>query len=64
MNMDACGINLNLSRYVLIVVVSIFASLGSATDDLTTSVVVSNSLGEFDKKAFIVQDLQVEMAFA
>ncbi len=118
MNMDACGgifpamvavfaanafgIELALSQYVLIVVVSIFASLGSAavpmgataftiitlttvglpveavglvagvdflvdmfrtmtnvTGDLTTSVVVANSLGEFDRDAFNTQDLKV-----
>lgn len=123
MNMDACGgifpamvaifaanafgIDLTLSQYVLIVVVSIFASLGSAAvpmgataftvitlttvglpveavglvagvdflvdmfrtmtnvaGDLTTSVVVANSLGEFDKKAFDEQDLRTELAFA
>ena len=116
MNMDACGgifpamvavfaanafgIELALSQYVLIVVVSIFASLGSAavpmgataftiitlttvglpveavglvagvdflvdmfrtmtnvTGDLTTSVVVANALGEFDRDAFNTQDL-------
>lgn len=123
MNMDACGgifpamvaifaanafgIDLTVSQYALIVVVSIFASLGSAAvpmgataftiitlttvglpveavglvagvdflvdmfrtmtnvaGDLTTSVVVANSLGEFDKKAFDEQDLKTEMAFA
>jgi hypothetical protein len=123
MNMDACGgifpamvavfaanafgIDLTLSQYALIVVVSIFASLGSAAvpmgataftiitlttvglpveavglvagvdflvdmfrtmtnvaGDLTTSVVVANSLGEFDKNAFEAQDLKTELAFA
>lgn len=123
MNMDACGgifpamvavfaanafgIDLTLSQYALIVVVSIFASLGSAAvpmgataftiitlttvglpmeavglvagvdflvdmfrtmtnvaGDLTTSVVVANSLGEFDKNAFEAQDLKAELAFA
>lgn len=121
MNMDACGgifpamvaifaanafgIDLSMSQYVLIVVVSIFASLGSAAvpmgataftiitlttvglpveavglvagvdflvdmfrtmtnvaGDLTTSVVVANSLGEFDREAFESQDLGAEMA--
>lgn len=116
MNMDACGgifpamvsifaanafgIELSVVQYILIVVVSILASLGSAAvpmgataftvitlstvglpveaiglvagvdfivdmfrtatnvaGDLTTSVVVGNSLGEFDKKAFEEQDL-------
>ncbi|KGE73193.1 dicarboxylate/amino acid:cation symporter [Spirochaeta lutea] len=111
MNMDACGgiypamvsifaanafgIDLSLIQYVLIVVVSILASIGSAavpmgataftvitlsavglpveaiglvagvdflvdmfrtatnvTGDLTTSVIVGNSLGEFDREAF------------
>ncbi|WP_319757821.1 dicarboxylate/amino acid:cation symporter [uncultured Sphaerochaeta sp.] len=123
MNMDACGgifpamvavfaanafgIELALSQYVLIVVVSIFASLGSAavpmgataftiitlttvglpveavglvagvdflvdmfrtmtnvTGDLTTSVVVANALGEFDRDAFNTQDLKVATATA
>ncbi len=123
MNMDACGgifpamvavfaanafgIDLTLSQYALIVLVSIFASLGSAAvpmgataftiitlttvglpveavglvagvdflvdmfrtmtnvaGDLTTSVVVANSLGEFDKNAFEAQDLKTELAFA
>ncbi|MGH0054258.1 MAG: dicarboxylate/amino acid:cation symporter [Sphaerochaetaceae bacterium] len=123
MNMDACGgifpamvavfaanafgIELMLSQYVLIVLVSIFASLGSAavpmgataftvitlttvglpveavglvagvdflvdmfrtmtnvTGDLTTSVVVANSLGEFDREAFNSQDLQSTMVQA
>jgi Na+/H+-dicarboxylate symporter len=116
MNMDACGgifpamvsifaanafgIELSLIQYILIVVVSILASLGSAavpmgataftvitlstvglpveavglvagvdflvdmfrtatnvTGDLMTSVVVGNSLGEFDRQAFETQDL-------
>ena len=111
MNMDACGgifpalvavfaanafgIDLSISQYALIVIVSIFASLGSAAvpmgataftvitlttvglpveavglvagvdflvdmfrtmtnvaGDLTTSVVVANSMGEFDRSAF------------
>jgi Na+/H+-dicarboxylate symporter len=123
MNMDACGgifpamvavfaanafgIELALSQYILIVVVSIFASLGSAavpmgataftiitlttvglpveavgmvagvdflvdmfrtmtnvTGDLTTSVVVANALGEFDRDAFNSQDLKVATAQA
>ena len=121
MNMDACGgifpamvavfaanafsIELTIAQYILIVVVSIMASLGSAAvpmgataftiitlttvglpveavglvagvdfivdmfrtmtnvaGDLTTSVVVSNSLGEFDKAAFNAQDLRAEQA--
>jgi hypothetical protein len=123
MNMDACGgifpamvavfaanafgIELAFSQYVLIMVVSIFASLGSAavpmgataftiitlttvglpveavglvagvdflvdmfrtmtnvTGDLTTSVIVANSLGEFDRDAFNTQDLKVATATA
>ncbi len=123
MNMDACGgifpamvavfaanafgIDLTLSQYVLIVVVSIIASLGSAAvpmgataftiitlttvglpveavglvagvdflvdmfrtmtnvaGDLSTSVVVANSLGEFDKEAFNTQDLKTSLSFA
>jgi Na+/H+-dicarboxylate symporter len=121
MNMDACGgifpamvsvfaanafsIELTIAQYVLIVVVSIMASLGSAAvpmgataftvitlttvglpveavglvagvdfivdmfrtmtnvaGDMTTSVVVSNSLGEFDKAAFNAQNLRAEQA--
>ena len=121
MNMDACGgifpamvsifaanafgIELGLSQYILIIVVSVFASLGSAAvpmgataftiitlttvglpveavglvagvdflvdmfrtmtnvaGDLTTSVVVANSLGEFDRTAFNTQDLRAEMS--
>jgi hypothetical protein len=121
MNMDACGgifpalvsifaanafgIELMFSHYVLIVVVSVLASLGSAAvpmgataftvitlttvglpveaiglvagvdflvdmfrtmtnvaGDLTTSVVVANSLGEFDREAFLAQDLGGDMA--
>ncbi|HLW21939.1 MAG TPA: dicarboxylate/amino acid:cation symporter [Sphaerochaetaceae bacterium] len=121
MNMDACGgifpamvsvfaanafgIDLTVTQYVLIVVVSILASLGSAAvpmgataftvitlttvglpveavglvagvdfivdmfrtmtnvaGDMTTSVVVANSLGEFDRKAFLTQDLKAETA--
>jgi Na+/H+-dicarboxylate symporter len=121
MNMDACGgifpamvsvfaanafsIELTVAQYVLIVVVSIMASLGSAAvpmgataftvitlttvglpveavglvagvdfivdmfrtmtnvaGDMTTSVVVSNSLGEFDKAAFNAQNLRTEQA--
>ncbi len=121
MNMDACGgifpalvsifaanafgIELMFSHYVLIVVVSVLASLGSAAvpmgataftvitlrtvglpveaiglvagvdflvdmfrtmtnvaGDLTTSVVVANSLGEFDREAFLEQDLGGDMA--
>ncbi|NCC13454.1 MAG: dicarboxylate/amino acid:cation symporter [Spirochaetia bacterium] len=123
MNMDACGgifpamvsvfaanafgIDLSLSQYILIVVISVFASLGSAAvpmgataftiitlttvglpveavglvagvdflvdmfrtmtnvaGDLSTSVVVANSLGEFDRDAFNTQDLGAEMAMA
>jgi Na+/H+-dicarboxylate symporter len=121
MNMDACGgifpamvsifaanafgIELAFSQYVLIVLISVFASLGSAAvpmgataftiitlttvglpveavglvagvdflvdmfrtmtnvaGDLSTSVVVANSLGEFDRDAFNTQDLGAEMA--
>lgn len=116
MNMDACGgiypamvaifaanafgIHLTAVQYVLIVIVAILASIGSAavpmgatsftivtlstvglpveaiglvagidflvdmfrtctnvTGDLTTSVVVGNSLGEFDRESFNTQDL-------
>jgi Na+/H+-dicarboxylate symporter len=123
MNMDACGgifpamvavfaanafgIDLSISQYILIVVISVFASLGSAAvpmgataftiitlttvglpveavglvagvdflvdmfrtmtnvaGDLSTSVVVANSLGEFDRDAFNTQDLGSEMAMA
>jgi len=123
MNMDACGgifpamvsvfaanafgIDLSLSQYILIVVISVFASLGSAAvpmgataftiitlttvglpveavglvagvdflvdmfrtmtnvaGDLSTSVVVANSHGEFDRDAFNTQDLGAEMAMA
>lgn len=121
MNMDACGgifpamvavfaanafgMDLVLSQYVLIVVVSVLASLGSAAvpmgataftiitlttvglpveavglvagvdflvdmfrtmtnvaGDLTTSVVVANSLGEFDREAFNTQNLGKDLA--
>ncbi|QEN05070.1 dicarboxylate/amino acid:cation symporter [Thiospirochaeta perfilievii] len=117
MNMDACGgifpavvsifaanafdIELSTLQYILIVVVSVFASVGSAavpmgataftivtlttvglpveavglvsgvdflvdmfrtatnvTGDLTASVVVGNSLGEFDREAFESQDFK------
>ncbi len=117
MNMDACGgifpamvsvfaanafgVDLTTSQYVLIVVVSVLASLGSAAvpmgataftvitlttvglpveaiglvagvdfivdmfrtmtnvaGDMTTSVLVANSLGEFDKQAFTTQDFR------
>jgi Na+/H+-dicarboxylate symporter len=123
MNMDACGgifpamvavfaanafgIDLSISQYILIVVISVFARLGSAAvpmgataftiitlttvglpveavglvagvdflvdmfrtmtnvaGDLSTSVVVANSLGEFDRDAFNTQDLGSEMAMA
>ena len=123
MNMDACGgifpamvsifaanafgIELAFSQYVLIVLISVFASLGSAAvpmgataftiitlttvglpveavglvagvdflvdmfrtmtnvaGDLSTSVVVANSLGEFDRQAFNTQDLSSEMTMA
>lgn len=118
MNMDACGgifpamvsvfaanafgIDLTASQYVLIVIVSVLASLGSAAvpmgataftvitlttvglpveaiglvagvdfiidmfrtmtnvaGDMTTSVLVANSLGEFDKEAFNAQDFKM-----
>lgn len=121
MNMDACGgifpamvavfaanafgIDLSVSQYVLIVVVSVLASLGSAAvpmgataftvitlttvglpveavglvagvdfivdmfrtmtnvaGDMTTSVIVANSLGEFDREAFKNQDLKADTA--
>lgn len=121
MNMDACGgifpamvavfaanafgIDLSVSQYVLIIVVSVLASLGSAAvpmgataftvitlttvglpveavglvagvdfivdmfrtmtnvaGDMTTSVIVANSLGEFDRDAFKTQDLGAESA--
>jgi Na+/H+-dicarboxylate symporter len=121
MNMDACGgifpamvavfaanafgIDLSISQYVLIVVVSVLASLGSAAvpmgataftvitlttvglpveavglvagvdfivdmfrtmtnvaGDMTTSVIVANSLGEFDREAFKNQDLKADTA--
>ncbi len=121
MNMDACGgifpamvavfaanafgIDLSASQYVLIVIVSVLASLGSAAvpmgataftvitlttvglpveavglvagvdfivdmfrtmtnvaGDMTTSVIVANSLGEFDREAFNVQNLSAEAA--
>ena len=121
MNMDACGgifpamvavfaanafgIDLSASQYVLIVIVSVLASLGSAAvpmgataftvitlttvglpveavglvagvdfivdmfrtmtnvaGDMTTSVIVANSLGEFDREAFKVQNLSAEAA--
>lgn len=121
MNMDACGgifpamvavfaanafgIDLSMSQYVLIVVVSVLASLGSAAvpmgataftvitlttvglpveavglvagvdfivdmfrtmtnvaGDMTTSVLVANSLGEFDRNAFKTQDLKADTA--
>ncbi|MGB4406959.1 MAG: dicarboxylate/amino acid:cation symporter [Sphaerochaeta sp.] len=117
MNMDACGgifpamvavfaanafgIDLSVSQYVLIVIVSVLASLGSAAvpmgataftiitlttvglpveavglvagvdfiidmfrtmtnvaGDMTTSVLVANSLGEFDREAFNTQDFK------
>ena len=117
MNMDACGgifpamvavfaanafgIDLSVSQYVLIVIVSVLASLGSAAvpmgataftiitlttvglpveavglvagvdfivdmfrtmtnvaGDMTTSVLVANSLGEFDRDAFNTQDFK------
>lgn len=117
MNMDACGgifpamvavfaanafgIDLSLSQYVLIVIVSVLASLGSAAvpmgataftvitlttvglpveavglvagvdfivdmfrtmtnvaGDMTTSVLVANSLDEFDREAFNTQDFK------
>jgi len=117
MNMDACGgifpamvavfasnafgIDLSISQYVLIVFVSVLASLGSAAvpmgataftiitlttvglpveavglvagvdfiidmfrtmtnvaGDMTTSVLVANSLGEFDREAFNTQDFK------
>lgn len=119
MNMDACGgifpamvavfaanafgIELTMVQYVMIVVVSVIASIGSAAvpmgataftiitlttvglpveavglvagvdflvdmfrtatnvaGDMTASVVVGNSLGAFDRKAFTEQDLRVE----
>jgi len=118
MNMDACGgifpamvsvfaanafgIDLTASQYVLIVIVSVLASLGSAAvpmgataftvitlttvglpveaiglvagvdfiidmfrtmtnvaGDMTTSVLVANSLGKFDKEAFNAQDFKM-----
>ncbi|MGL1893489.1 MAG: dicarboxylate/amino acid:cation symporter [Spirochaetaceae bacterium] len=117
MNMDACGgifpavvsifaanafgVELSLLQYVLIVIVSVFASVGSAavpmgataftiitlttvglpveavglvagvdflvdmfrtatnvTGDLTASVVIGNTLGEFDREAFEAQDFK------
>lgn len=123
MNMDACGgifpamvavfaanafgIDLTTSQYILIIFVSVLASLGSAAvpmgataftiitlttvglpveaiglvagvdflvdmfrtmtnvaGDLCTSVVVGNSLGEFDKQAFDTQDLKQKLEFA
>jgi len=119
MNMDACGgifpamvavfaanafgIELVFSQYVLIVIVSVLASIGSAAvpmgataftvitlttvglpveavglvagvdfivdmfrtmtnvaGDMTTSVLVANSLGEFDREQFNTQDLRAE----
>ncbi len=119
MNMDACGgifpamvsvfaanafgIELSIMQYILIVIVSILASLGSAavpmgataftvitlttvglpveavglvagvdfivdmfrtmtnvTGDMTTSVIVADSLGQFDREAFNTQDLRGE----
>lgn len=121
MNMDACGgifpamvsvfaanafgIDLSITQYILIVVVSILASLGSAAvpmgataftvitlttvglpveavglvagvdfivdmfrtmtnvaGDMTTSVIVADSLGEFDRETFLSQDLSTETA--
>ncbi|MFA5570940.1 MAG: dicarboxylate/amino acid:cation symporter [Sphaerochaetaceae bacterium] len=101
---NAFGIPLSASQYVLIIVVSILASLGSAAvpmgataftvitlttiglpveaiglvagvdflvdmfrtmtnvaGDLATSVVVANSLGEFDRSAFNAQDFSKEI---
>lgn len=121
MNMDACGgifpamvavfaanafgIDLSITQYVMIIIVSVLASLGSAAvpmgataftvitlttvglpveavglvagvdfivdmfrtmtnvaGDMTTSVIVANSLGEFDREAFKTQDLGAESA--
>jgi hypothetical protein len=36
----------------------------NVTGDLTTSVIVANSLGEFDRDAFNTQDLKVATATA
>ena len=44
--------------------VDMFRTMTNVAGDLTTSVVVANSLGEFDKKAFDEQDLRTELAFA
>jgi hypothetical protein len=44
--------------------VDMFRTMTNVTGDLTTSVVVANALGEFDRDAFNSQDLKVATAQA
>jgi Na+/H+-dicarboxylate symporter len=43
-------------------IVDMFRTMTNVAGDMTTSVVVSNSLGEFDKAAFNAQNLRAEQA--